>query len=92
MLPVCYRVFARKGSRALMTDDSDETVNAQLVTKGQARVVEEVSVDVLVSGMVPGNAPVLPRKQLGRVALACGATQFRHCMIMFSKRSFLLLE
>jgi hypothetical protein len=39
-----------------MTDDSDETVNAQLVTEGLARVAKEVSVvNALVSDMVDGN-------------------------------------
>jgi uncharacterized paraquat-inducible protein A len=43
---------------ALMTDDSEETVNAQLVTKGLARVAKWVSVDVFVIGVVDGNAVV----------------------------------
>jgi hypothetical protein len=42
-----------------MTDDSDETVNAQLVTEGLARVAKEVSVvNALVSDMLDGNAVV----------------------------------
>jgi hypothetical protein len=41
-----------------MTDDSDEIVNAQLVTKGLARVVKQVCVNFLASGMVDGNAVV----------------------------------
>jgi hypothetical protein len=39
-----------------MTEDSDETVNAQLVTEGLARVAKEVSVvNALVSDMLDGN-------------------------------------
>jgi hypothetical protein len=34
-----------------MTDNMDETRNAQLVTEGLARVAKRVSVDVLVSGI-----------------------------------------
>jgi hypothetical protein len=41
-----------------MTDDSGETANDQLVMEGLARVVKQVSVDVLVSGMLDGNAIV----------------------------------
>jgi hypothetical protein len=41
-----------------MTDDSDETVNAQLVMEGLARVAKQVAVDALASGMVDGNAVV----------------------------------
>jgi hypothetical protein len=37
-----------------MTDDSDETVNAQLVTEGLARIVKQVPI-ALVSGMVDRN-------------------------------------
>jgi hypothetical protein len=70
-----------------MTDDSDETVNAQRVTKGRARVAKQVSVDILVSGMVGGNAIVLPRKQFERLALACGATLFRRCIRIISEQT-----
>jgi hypothetical protein len=40
-----------------MTDDSDQTVNAQLVTEGLARVAKYVSVDALVSGILNAAAP-----------------------------------
>jgi hypothetical protein len=42
-----------------MTDDSDETMDVQLVTEGLARVAKQVSVDALVmSGIVDGKAAV----------------------------------
>jgi staphylococcal nuclease domain-containing protein 1 len=56
------RVYANdeigKQAVTLMPDDSDATVNAQLVTEGLARVAKQGSVDVLSSGMVDGNAVV----------------------------------
>jgi hypothetical protein len=35
-----------------MPDDSDATVNAQLVTEGLARVAKQIAVDTLASGVV----------------------------------------
>jgi hypothetical protein len=39
-----------------MTDDSDETVNAQRIAQGLARVAKQVSIDVFVRGVVNENA------------------------------------
>jgi hypothetical protein len=39
-----------------MSDDSVETVNAQLVAQGLARIAKQVSIDALLRGMVHGNA------------------------------------
>jgi hypothetical protein len=64
-----------------MTDNSDETVNAHLVTKGQALVTKEVSFDVLVEHVEILSRSwrrhrMLARNQLERLALACaGATE-----------------
>jgi hypothetical protein len=77
-------IFPGKEAVALMTDDSDETVNAQLVAEGLARDARWVSIDVLLSGMLTGNDVVElvatlydSRKQLERLALACSATAHR---------------
>jgi staphylococcal nuclease domain-containing protein 1 len=47
-----------KQAVAVVVDDSEETVNAQLVVEGLARVAKKTSVDLLVSGMADGNAVV----------------------------------
>jgi hypothetical protein len=41
-----------------MIDDSDETVNVQIVTEGLSRVAKQVSGDVHMSGTVDGNTVV----------------------------------
>jgi hypothetical protein len=60
-LPARINEIAEPGKEAvaLMTDDSDETVNAQLVTEGLARAAKQISVvHVLVTGIADGNAAV----------------------------------
>jgi staphylococcal nuclease domain-containing protein 1 len=47
-----------KQAVAVVVDDSEETVNAQLVVEGLARVAKKTLVDLLVSGMADGNAVV----------------------------------
>jgi NH3-dependent NAD+ synthetase len=57
-VPSYYIQYAKACTRkkviVLMTDDSDETVNVQLVTEGLARLAK-----TLVSGMVDGDAVMM---------------------------------